>query len=478
MEKFQKLIMILTIILTNSLERNINIFTEEKPVAIVDAEFLSIVLGAAIVKHKFKSIDFKSEKLLTLAKGLSSNSLKSNVYLRVGGSLGDDDVFNPTMYIFNATEFEQLYLFTKKLKWKLIFGLNLLLRKSDGTWDSTNAESLIDFISTKGYHVNYELGNEPDLWPTHRNITIKPEQIANDFLTLKNILLQYDSQGKLFGPDICTLTRYDYFENILRNMKDNVLDAITFHHYYGSSSNVSPANFTSVKYLDSFINYGNKAFQIIIKSIKSFQHPPVWVGETSSTYGGGSDIGMSFVAGFLWLDKLGVAAQMNISVVIRQTLTGNHYSLIHRDYTSSPDYWISLLHKKLVGRRVLNITDYLKLGKEVRVYAHCINPYGEMGYSPYGIVLMVLNLNQTQTASIVIKNPTLKSLDIDQYLFSPLNGNLDDKDVSLNGEVLRMSSNTTLPKLRPLRIKQPIQIPPLRYGFYVLLDSHANACIQ
>lgn len=59
--------------------------------------------------------------------------------------------------------------------------------------------------------------------------------------------------------------------------------------------------------------------------------------ETSSAYGNGAP-GLSdrYVASFLWLDKLGMAALMNMKVVIRQSLFHGHYALIDSDLTPLP----------------------------------------------------------------------------------------------------------------------------------------------
>jgi len=56
------------------------------------------------------------------------------------------------------------------------------------------------------------------------------------------------------------------------------------------------------------------------------------LGETASAYGGGAP-GLSdrFVATFLWLDKLGIAAREGIDIVFKQTLVGGNYGLIDHD---------------------------------------------------------------------------------------------------------------------------------------------------
>ena len=58
-----------------------------------------------------------------------------------------------------GAQFGQLYNFTKNVGWRLIFDLNQMLRTADNHWNSTNAQLLINYTSSKGYDFDFELGN-------------------------------------------------------------------------------------------------------------------------------------------------------------------------------------------------------------------------------------------------------------------------------------------------------------------------------
>eukprot|EP00118_Oscarella_pearsei_P020240 m.218757 g.218757 ORF g.218757 m.218757 type:complete len:101 (+) comp39904_c0_seq14:591-893(+) len=95
----------------------------------------------------------------------------------------------------------------------------------------------------------------------------------------------------------------------------------------------------------------------------------MWLGETSSAYGGGAPgLSDSFVAGNLWLDKLGLAALRNYTAVCRQTFVGGSYGLLYADFRPLPDYYTSVLFKRLVGSKVLKIDD--ASGRTVLIVAY------------------------------------------------------------------------------------------------------------
>ena len=67
--------------------------------------------------------------------------------------------------------------------------------------------------------------------------------------------------------------------------------------YYGNSEYTPLSDFTSVKELDSFLS--QVADVLLLTSIYSYTGD-LWLGETSSTYGGGAALlSSSFVSGFM-----------------------------------------------------------------------------------------------------------------------------------------------------------------------------------
>ena len=80
---------------------------------------------------------------------------------------------------------------------------------------------------------------------------------------------------------------------------------------------------------------------------------PMWLGETSSAYGGGArHLSDRFVAGFMWLDKLGLAARMGVSIVVRQSLTGGYYALLDKKMNPLP---VSSISKNSVFSETISV---------------------------------------------------------------------------------------------------------------------------
>ncbi|XP_057216823.1 heparanase [Triplophysa rosa] len=491
-------------------------------VRVVSERFLSVAIDASLMSdEKFMNL-LNSPKLRTLAKALIP------AFLRFGGTKQDFMKFRPQGRYFQArdnnvceklelppflenklkqewvlqsktllqeevegkykkTKFSEyavdlLYAFANCSGLDLIFGLNALLRTPENSWDSTNAELLLKYCGSRQYVMSWELGNEPNSYEKKAGIRVDGYQLGQEFFHLHQILqksILYNSTG-LYGPDVSQ--PHDHRKDLLPGFLEAGAEAITactWHHYYVNGRDTSLEDFLNPVVLDTLATKINEVLETV-KSVSTGKK--VWLGETSSAYGGGA-VGLSdtFAAGFMWLDKLGLGAKLGLDVIIRQVLIGSGtYHLVDDNLDPLPDYWLSLLYKRLVGPEVIKAEVHTNFAtkKQVRVYLHCTNRKSTH-YKQGAVTLFALNLNKGQvtiTLPSYIANSTFEEF----VLQAPEPGkqSLYSRSVKLNGEVLKMVDDRTLPALQGSELPpgEPIKLPGFSFAFYVVTDARAPVC--
>ncbi|XP_072798535.1 heparanase [Vicugna pacos] len=501
-------------------------FSTERPVHLVSPAFLSFTIDANLATDPRFLTFLGSPKLRTLARGLSP------AYLRFGGTKTDFLIFDPKKEptfeeksywqsqgnqdicksgsipsdvekrlqlewpfqeqllfreqyqkkfknsTYSRSSVDMLYSFANCSGLDLIFGLNALLRTADLHWNSSNAQVLLDYCSSKGYNISWELGNEPNSFRKKAGIFIDGLQLGEDFIELHKLLGKSAfKNAKLYGPDVGQ-PRGKTVKMLKSFLKagGEVIDSVTWHHYYLNGRIATKEDFLNPDVLDTFILSVQKIFQVVEETRP---HKKVWLGETSSAYGGGAPLlSNTFAAGFMWLDKLGLSARMGIEVVMRQVFFGaGNYHLVDENFEPLPDYWLSLLFKKLVGTNVLMASVKGPDRSKLRVYLHCTN-INHPRYKEGDLTLYALNLhNVTKRLQLPYH---LFDKQVDKYLIKPSGPDgLLSKSVQLNGQTLKMVDNQTLPALteKPLRPGSSLGLPAFSYGFFVIRNAKVAACI-
>ncbi|XP_031658932.1 heparanase isoform X1 [Oncorhynchus kisutch] len=418
---------------------------------------------------------------------------------------------------FTECAVDLLYSFTNCSGLDLIFGLNELLRTSGNSWDSSNARTLLQYCESKQYSMSWELGNEPNSYEKKAGIRVDGYQLGQDFVQLRKILQEsklYHNTG-LYGPDISQPRdhRRDLLEGFLESGAE-AIDACTWHHYYVNGRDTSLEDFLDPEVLNTLALKTHEVMEVMKKKLtnvhvykctmnvlqfsKDFKWffcfvcpqtielispgKKVWLGETSSAYGGGAKgLSDTFVAGFMWLDKLGLGAKLGLDVLIRQVLIGSGtYHLVDENLDPLPDYWLSVLYKRLVGPEVLSIEAFSILGKtkRVRVYLHCTNKKST-SYKSGAVTLFALNLSKGPariSVPVTISNSTGEAFVLQSE--QPGEEGLYSKSVKLNGEVLKMVDERTLPSLQGtlLPAGEHLRLPGYSFAFYVLSEAQALAC--
>jgi len=119
-----------------------------------------------------------------------------------------------------------------------------------------------------------------------------------------------------------------------------------------------------------------------------------------------------FVAGFLWLDKLGYSAKAGLNVVTRQSLFGGDYAMVSSSLAPNPDWWVSIFYKQFVSEKVLQLITSDNFGY-VRLYAHCTPREALIARVP-AVTLYGMNIDKTAAyvdiPELFVQSKTVKIL--------------------------------------------------------------------
>ncbi|KFW76422.1 Inactive heparanase-2, partial [Manacus vitellinus] len=386
-----------------------------------------------------------------------------------------------------ARSLDKLYNFADCSGLHLIFALNALRRNPNNSWNSSNALSLLKYSASKKYNISWELGNEPNNYRTLIGRSVNGSQLGKDYTQLRSLmqLIRTYSRAHLYGPNIGRPRKnvIAFLEGFMK-VAGGTVDAVTWQHYYIDGRVAKVTDFLKTRLLDTLSDQIRK-----IQKVLNTYTPgkKIWLEGVGTTSAGGmNNLSDSYAAGFLWLNTLGLLASQGIDVVVRlSSLDHGHNHLVDQNFNPLPDYWLSLLYKRLIGPKVLAIhvaglqrkpRPGRVIRDKLRIYAHCTS-YHNHNYVRGSITLYIINLHRSRKK--IKLAGTLRDKIVHQYLLQPYGKDgLHSKLVQLNGQPLAMVDDGTLPELkpRPLRAGRTLVIPPLTMSFYVVKNVNALAC--
>ncbi|KAM6186335.1 inactive heparanase-2 isoform 1-T1 [Rhynchocyon petersi] len=389
--------------------------------------------------------------------------------------------------ILTARSLDKLYNFADCSGLHLIFALNALRRNPNNSWNSSSALSLLKYSASKKYNISWELGNEPNNYRTMHGRAVNGSQLGKDYIQLKSLLqpIRIYSRASLYGPNIGrprknVIALLDGFMKVA----GSTVDAVTWQHCYIDGRVVKVMDFLKTRLLDTLSDQIRKIQKVVNTYTPGKK---IWLeGVVTTSAGGTNNLSDSYAAGFLWLNTLGMLANQGIDVVIRHSFFDHGYNhLVDQNFNPLPDYWLSLLYKRLIGPKVLAVhvaglqrkpRPGRVIRDKLRIYAHCTN-HQNHNYVRGSITLFIINLHRSRKK--IKLAGTLRDKLVHQYLLQPYGQEgLKSKSVQLNGQPLVMVDDGTLPELkpRPLRAGRTLVIPPVTMGFYVVKNVNALAC--
>jgi heparanase 1 len=365
-------------------------------------------------------------------------------------------------------QWDALNHFAGEADLQVVFALNAGQGPRDeaGRWMPDNARQLIQYSAEQNYPITaWSMGNESNLFPIAHDLWLSMWQYAQEHSLLKAILGEWMPEARLLGPSSAFWPVIGEMLPVSLNfMKEagELLDVVTWHYYPQQSSRsplavrrASPQWMLEPAFFEETSRW---ASQITRLRDRYAPQAEIWLEESGNAQCGGEP-GLSdrFIAGFWWLDTLGLLARAGQKVVTRQNLSGADYSLINEaSLDPNPDYWNSYLWKQLMGTTVLDIK-YSPQRPDLRLYAHRSRDQ----VSPAKVV-MALNINQRESLALDFGSSPLQV-----YLCTA--DDLLDRLVLLNGQPLETEADGSAPELEPVPVTNGrVLLPPTSYAFVVI----------
>eukprot|EP00041_Stephanoeca_diplocostata_P029210 m.856721 g.856721 ORF g.856721 m.856721 type:complete len:551 (-) comp23516_c0_seq1:2439-4091(-) len=316
---------------------------------------------------------------------------------------------------------------------------------------------------------------------------------------------------------------YDWIK-LFASTSGHLVDAVSWHTYDFHSDEIGTSDHHPLNPFDSnvsrlfdqrYLDYVGSVHQnitsIVADAMRGVTPPPVWLTETNSICHQGVYNFTNAFGNSLWLvNRLGVLASQGLPLMARQSLIGYNYSLLGNFPSDpiypAPDYFTTVLFNRLVGALYLP-TFSASAHPTASIHAYCARG------TQAGIVVVVANFDATHAVTfhvnITANTPDRATITRNDYVLAPRmepphldntnDGNTaharkvesgvlgrtaspaypayTSRVIALNGAVLRVSRQGSLPVLAPkVTTGSTVTVPPQNILFSVFPDVHVDVC--
>ncbi len=454
--------------------KNVKVNFEPEVIGEVSPEYLSVAIDLAII---VEGAWWQDEDVLQLNHPdlMAAAKLLSPAWIRIGGTEADNVYYQSNNNIssdyrpfgYGSTirpeAFYQLQQLLDYSNNQLMYTLNAGPGpRRDGEWKEYQLANLImDFPFLFAAPSLFELGNEiGSFWFSHGfEEQISWETYGQNYEDAKDYLQQLNPNYLLAGP---ANAFWPYlgepgstlFGSSFEFLEQHKPDIFTWH-YYPSQSKRCPIR-TLTNTVSALLDPGlytetHRQAAWVQEQINTLSpQSKLWLGESGPAQCGGQpQISDRFVNSLWWLSHLGIMAQYGNEVVIRQSLIGSDYGLLqHDDFSPNPDFYASVLWKKLMGEKVLKVSSN---DQRLMAFAHCEKRSDQ-------IMLLAVNIND-EPVNLSLNNLTMNEL------ISGTGLNLTSRITFLNRQIAETLNK--LPLIMPWQTLEAeiLTLPPHSYNF-------------
>ena len=498
---------------------NVSVTVSSRVVHTVSEKFLSFAIDTCGVVGTCGEVDWQGSKLRYLASQLAPANLRlggsgaSCVTYIVPGRTAHVPSWNTTgpckwgQHNLTMATWAQALDFVEAAGLQFTFDLNELAGRTChdqddptikhnasyclGEWDTSNTREFLQFITRKNLTaglVALELGNELTRMQPHWKGILTINQTIQDFHALSAAIDEVWAgtqlpRPMLMGPASSVCVEQD----VVRFLRETagVLGSYSFHSYEDGSGANMWADIANASWLrehgplgtSKWTNGNTSACTAAVQTAAAEGiTPEVWLTETNSAYKNQPNGSNAFLNLYWYATSLGQYAAAGLTIHNYFTLTQGRLAMLgcgldvgmcaEDKLRPNPTYFLAVLHKRLVGTRVLAVSTSDESGSPL-VFAHCARARAG------GVVLMVVNPAQSKVMLSVGLGP------FEQYSLTAPAGNVNSSSLQLNGRVLVLAPSThKLPPMDPAIHDSTgaVLVPAKSVGFAVFPKANLKAC--
>ena len=439
---------------------------------------------AALFEYR-PPVDLADQRLLTLARALGP------AYIRVSGTWANSVYFHDADGPAPATPPPGFNSILTRAQWKGVvdfvratggklmtsFAWSAGTRDAAGVWTPEHARSLVGYTKTIGGSIDAaEFVNEPNYAANGAAPAgYDGPAFARDLAVFRRFFRAEVPRGVFLGPgsageggvlDGATVAGRIRSDELLKPAATE-FDGFSYHIYTAVSERcargVPALGTTPDAALSRDWLFRADRIHAFYAGLRDRFDPgkPLWVTEMADAACGGNRWASTFLDTFRYLNVFGRLARHGVQVVAHNTLAASDYGLIDdTTHTPRPNYWAALLWTRLMDRGVLE--PGTPPARDVYTYAHCMK--GQAG----GVTLLAINAGTTAAVMEVAISGERYTLTADE---------LQSKTVRLNGDILQLAADGTLPRPvgRPVS-KGPLPLPPTSISFVAFPGAGNPAC--
>lgn len=450
---------------------------------VIPEDYLGVCLDTSVVVGGFwwdgsqesqGGLGAKKIQPLDLAEPKLAKSLAALApcLLRVGGTEADklwylgepsENARKFSPYLLTSARWKEVLDLAGRTGTRLLFTLNagLANRDSSGAWQAANARQLLtDPASLSGAVWGWELGNEPNGYGLIHgwDWQVDGARLAADYESFYRLVKEIQPEWQVAGPATAFWPLAGDFGGLTASFLHYLKtppDLLTWHYYPQQSLRAPlatrPAGAGQLL-VPEHLDEVKTGLQNIRQAVQKFPGIQLALGETGhAQFGGQPGLSDTFVSSLWWLDQAALLAAEGLRFQLRQSLWGGDYALLDPQFNPRPDYWMTLVFKRLFQGRIwpLALSE-----KKLRAYA-CRTGSATR--------LLLINLDQSRTFRLLPGQEFqtwLCSADPPQSGRVQLNGrSLEDLDLFQQGKVFP-----------PGQPAHGLEVPPLTILFAELVQ--------